>query len=100
MPAFTLCLAAAVFFTKFKNLKIIQNMMVGVRPACLAMVCGVCITLSMTNYAENNVISLPSILIGVLDAFLLIKCKISIPKVILLSAALGILFYGIVPVML
>ena len=100
MPAFTLCLLAAVFFTKFKNLKMIQNMMVGVRPACLAMVCGVCITLSMTNYAENSVVNWQSVFIGVLDAVLLIKFKISIPKVILLSAILGILSYCVIPTMM
>ncbi len=100
MPAFTLCLLAAVFFTKFKNLKMIQNMMVGVRPACLAMVCGVCITLSVTNYAENSVVNWQSIFIGVLDAVLLIKFKISIPKVILLSAIIGILSYCVIPAMM
>lgn len=99
-PAFTLCLLAAVFFTRFKNLKVIKNMMVGVRPACLAMVVGVCITLSMTNYTVDNVIHLSSIFIGIMDAVLLIKFKVSIPKVILLSGICGIIFYGIVPFMI
>lgn len=91
MPSFTICLLAAVFFEKFKNAKLLQNMMTGVRPACLAMVIGVCITLASTNYNESGRLSIPAIAIGVLDTVLLLKFKMSIPKVILLSAALGLL---------
>lgn len=96
MPSFTLCLIAAIFFTRFKKAKLIQNMMVGVRPACLAMVIGVCLTLSSTNYIENGGLSIPSIVIGILDTVLLLKYKISIPKVILLSAVLGLLVFGFI----
>lgn len=32
MPTFTLCFAAAVFFTKFQNARLLQNVMVGVHP--------------------------------------------------------------------
>ena len=91
MPSFTICLLAAVFFEKFKNAKPLQNMMTGVRPACLAMVIGVCITLASTNYNESGRLSIPAIAIGVLDTVLLLKFKMSIPKVILLSAVLGLL---------
>ena len=94
MPSFTLCLIAAIFFERFKNAKLIQNIMIGVRPACVAMVIGVCLTLSVTNYTENNGISVPSVIIGILDTVLLVKYKISIPKVILLSAVLGLIVYG------
>lgn len=96
MPSFTLCLMAAVFFEKFKTAKLIQRMMIGVRPACLAMVIGVCLTLSYTNYTTSSGISIPSIVIGVLDTILLVKYKISIPKTILLSAVLGLLVYGFI----
>lgn len=95
MPSFTLCLIAAVFFERFKKAKLIQNMMTGVRPACLAMVIGVCLTLSSTNYTESGEVSIPAIIIGVLDTVLLLKFKISIPKVILLSAVLGVLVHGL-----
>ena len=96
MPSFTLCLIAAVFFERFKKAKLIQNMMTGVRPACLAMVIGVCLTLSSTNYTESGGVSIPAIIIGVLDTVLLLKFKISIPKVILLSAVLGVLVHGLI----
>lgn len=100
MPSFTLCLLAAVFFTRFRNARVMQNIMVGVRPACLAMVVGVCLTLSLTNYTQDSGISFPSLLIGVLDAVLLLAFKVSVPKVILLSAALGLLFFGAFPLLL
>lgn len=94
MPSFTLCLIAAIFFERFKKAKLIQNIMIGVRPACVAMVVGVCLTLSATNYTEIGGISVPSVIIGILDTVLLLKYKISIPKVILLSAVLGLIVYG------
>lgn len=99
MPTFTLCLVAAVFFERFKKAKLIQNMMTGVRPACLAMVVGVCLTLSSTNYAVNGSIDAPLIVIGILDTVLLLKFKVSIPKVILLSAVLGLFVNGIIYVL-
>lgn len=94
MPSLTLCLIAAVFFTKFKEAKLIQHMMIGVRPACLAMVIGVCLTLCPASYMGSSGVSIPAILIGILDTVLLLKFKISIPKVILLSAVLGLCVYG------
>lgn len=96
MPTFTLCLVAAIFFAKFKKAKLMQHVMIGVRPACLAMVIGVCITLASANYVDVDGISVPSIAIGILDTILLLKRKISIPKVILLSAVLGVIVYGII----
>ena len=97
MPTLTLCLIAAVFFAKFKKAKLMQNIMIGVRPACFAMVIGVCITLAFTNYAEAGGVSVPLIVIGILDTVLLLKYKVSIPKVILLSAALGLVAHVILP---
>lgn len=95
MPTFTLCLLAAVFFARFKKAKLLQNIMVGVRPACFALVIGVCITLALTNYQSADAISLPLIVVGLLDALLLLKFKVSIPKVIMLSAGLGIAIHAI-----
>ncbi len=96
-PTLTLCLIAAVFFEHFKKARLMQDMMNGVRPACLAMVAGVCLTLSLTNYSAGNAVSLPSVGIGLLDALLLLKFKVSIPKVIILSAVLGLVIFGALP---
>ena len=52
------------------------------------------LTLAMTNYAEGGAAHLPSLGLGALDSLLLMKFKVSIPKVIGLSAALGVLLFG------
>ena len=99
MPSLTLCLLAAVFYNRFRKAKVMQNIMVGVRPTCLAMVAGVCLTLSATNYATVAGVSLPSVAIGVLDLVLLLVRKWSVPAVIGLSAALGLLAFGVAPML-
>ena len=40
-------------------------------------------------------VSIPAILIGAIDAVLLFKWDVSIPKVILLSAGLGLVLFGV-----
>lgn len=93
MPTFTLCFAASIFFERFKESRRMKQIMVGVRPACVGLIAGVIISLSSTNYVYLESVNLPAIGIGILDVILLLKCKISIPKVICVSAALGILFF-------
>ena len=97
MPSLTLGLAAAIFFERFSKARLMKDIMVGVRPACLGLVVGVCVTLSLTNYVSAGAVSLPAIGIGLLDALLLFKFKVSIPKVIILSAALGLVIFGVLP---
>lgn len=93
MPTLTLCLVAAVFFEKFKTSRRMGQIMVGVRPICVGLIVGVMISLSMTNYVVESAISLPAIGIALLDLFLLLRFKLSIPKVILISAVLGLVFF-------
>ncbi len=88
-PTLTVAFLASVFFEHAKNNKQLVKVMVGVRPACVGMVAGVIIEMSQSNY-----IDLKSVFIGILDLILLMKFKISIPLVILMSAVLGIIFFG------
>ena len=96
-PSLTLTALAAFFFERFKKSSLTQKLMVGVRPATLAMVIGVCLTLSLSNYSADGVFSPLSLAIGILAALLLFKFKLSIPKVIIISAAAGILLFGVLP---
>lgn len=91
MPTFTLCAAAAVFFEKFKQSKVLKDIMVGVRPTALGVIFAVMISLSMTNYLVAGAVSIRAVAIGVVAMFLLTKGKWSVPKVIVLSALLGLL---------
>jgi len=97
-PSLTLCALAAVFFYRFKESKIMQHILVGVRPACFGMVLGVLISLSMSNYTAPTGLKLPSIAIGVADVILLVKYKVSIPKVLIFSAAAGLVIFGVLGV--
>ena len=96
-PTFTLALAAAIFFAKFKEAKVMQSIMAGVRPACFALIVGLGITLCLSTYHGPAATVLPSLAISLLDCILLLKWRVSIPKVIFLNAALGLLFFGLLP---
>lgn len=98
-PTLTLCAAAALFFERFKRNRRMEQLLTGVRPACVGMIAGVMVSLSLTNYqAAAGGVSLPAVGIGLLDLYLLLRVRMSVPKVIGLSALLGLLFFGPVPV--
>ena len=65
--------------------------MVGVRPAALGIILAVMISLSRTNYFVNGALSWQNVGIGLAAVFLLTKGKWSVPKVIVISALLGLL---------
>lgn len=94
MPSITLCAVAAVFFHRFRNSRVMQWILVGVRPVCLGMVVGVVISLSMSNYWSAHGLNLPGLVIGAIDLVLLMKRKVGIPMVLLFSAAAGLVLYG------
>lgn len=94
-PTLTLCAVAAAFFHHFKNSRIMQRILIGVRPACLGMVLGVLVSLSLSNYRGTAGLSYPAIAIGIVDLVLLLKWKVSIPKILLFSAGTGLLLFGV-----
>lgn len=91
VPTFTLCALAAVFFEKFKNSRALKNIMVGVRPAALGIIVAVMIDLSRTNYLVDGVFAWRTAVIALIAFYLLARRKWSVPKVIVLSALLGLL---------
>ena len=95
-PTLTVCLLASIFFERFRTSNFMTKVMTGVRPACVGMIFGVIFSLCMTNYAADlGGISWPAIAIGAVSLLLLVRFKVSIPKVICLSGALGILLFGV-----
>ena len=96
-PAFTLTLVIAVFFEKFKDGILIRCIMFVVKPICIAMILSVIVTLSATTYYAEGTVQPFSIGIAALMLYLLIKRKWSVPKVIISSAMLGVIFYGVLP---
>ena len=97
-PAFTLTLVIAVFFEKFKeSSSVMRRIMFVVKPICIAMILSVIVTLSSTTYFVEGAVQPFSIGIAALMLYLLIKRKWSVPMVIVSSAMLGVIFYGVLP---
>ena len=94
-PTLTLCALAAIFFHKFRGSRVMQWILVGVRPICLGMVVGVLISLSVSNYWSGSAANLTGIVIGILDLYLLRRRKVGIPKVLVFSAAAGLVLFGV-----
>ena len=93
-PAFTLTLAAAVFFTRFRESKVMLYIMRAVKPICVGMIFAVLITLSGSTYFAEG-ISWAGLGIGLLCFWLLRKKKMAIPKVIGIAAVLGLVCFGV-----
>ena len=94
-PAFTLTLAAAVFFQKFRTSKVMGCIMRVVKPLCIGMILEVLLSLSGSAYLSETGISVMGIAIGLLCFWLLQKKKMSVPKVIGIAAALGVVGFGV-----
>ena len=95
-PTLTLTLLAAVFFQKFRTSKVMSYIMRIVKPICIGMVLGVLVGLCRQSYlTEAGGISLSGLFIGILCFVLLQKFKLSVPKVIGIAAALGLVCFGI-----
>lgn len=95
MPAFTLALVAAVFFTRFQKSSFMETIMGFVKPICIAMILDVILTLSRENYILDKKPDWIALLIGGLMFWLIWKRKWSVPKIIVCSAFLGIALYGV-----
>lgn len=94
-PAFTLTLAAAVFFAKFRESRVMGYIMRVVKPLCIGMILEVLLSLSASTYWDESGISLIGIAIALLCFWLLQKRKMSVPKVIGIAAVLGIVGFGV-----
>ncbi len=93
-PSLTVTLLAAAFLEKFKENKLMDEALYGIRPVCIGMIFAVMIQQSMSNYAGTllGFVSWPAVLIGAVSLVMLLRFKWSVPKTILLAAGLGVLF--------
>lgn len=94
-PSMTLGLTVAIFFEIFKENQIMGRIMTGVRPACIGLIAGVIFGMLQTNYLYKGKFSLVSAGIGALSLYLLVRRKWSIPAVIGISGAVGVLCFGV-----
>ncbi len=91
-PSLTLTMLAAIFLEKFKENRLLEEAMYGVRPVCIGLIFAVIVQQSMSNYAGTlfGFVSWQAVLIGVVSLLVLMKGKWSVPKTILLAAGLGL----------
>lgn len=93
MPSLTLSMVAAHFILRMKGNKTLESAMRGVRPASLGMLVAAAVTLGITTFLPTGglQVSWNMVLIAVICGYLLIRKNLSIPKTILIAAALGLL---------
>lgn len=94
-PSLTLGAVVAVFFHKCKNNTILGRLLTGIRPVCPGMVIGVLLSIAKTTFFPETGAALGSIAIGAADWLLMQKYKLPVPMIILVSAAAGLILYGI-----
>lgn len=94
-PTLTLTLAAAVFFQKFRDSRVMGFLMRGIKPVCVGMIVCVFLTLSRSTFWTAEGVSWAGIGIGLVCFGLLYTKKLSIPKTIGVAAVLGVIFFGI-----
>ena len=90
-PTFTLCLLAAIFFEKFKTNKYMQNALYGIRPVCVGLILATGLSMVGSNVFPAGVFCWQAAVIAAVGGVLVWKWKWSVPRLIALSAALGLL---------
>lgn len=93
-PSLTLSMLAAHFIFRLKGNKILESAMRGVRPASMGMLAATAITLSITTFfsGETGAVAWNLVGIAAVCGVILIKGKLSIPKIIGIAAILGLIF--------
>lgn len=89
-PTMTVCMMMGAALERFKNNRGMERMMTGIRPASVGMIFGIILSLSLENYAPALAMDWMALVIGALDLVLLMKYKLGIPLVIIISAVLSI----------
>ena len=89
-PTLTLTLVAAACFERFRKSRGLTNILYGVRPVCMGLIFAVMLTLPDGTVFQAGALHWQSLVIAAVGAVLMFKWNWSVPKVIALSAALGL----------
>lgn len=95
-PSLTVTMLVAMFLAKFKESRLMDEALYGIRPVCIGMIFAVIIQQSMVNYAGTllGFISWPAVVIGLVSLLVLFRFQWSVPKTIVLAAVLGLILGG------
>lgn len=88
--SFILVTIATHYLLKFKESKVIKSALLGMRPALIGLIISAFIQLGRQSYTE-----IKAIIIGIIISIISFKTKIHPILVIVISAILGIILYGI-----
>lgn len=92
-PTFTLCLVIGIFFQKVKHSDLMQRLLVGIRPACIGLTFSAITSLFLSNYFMEGQLDLRALVIGLVGFVFHYRGKLSVPVLILLSAAAGLVLF-------
>lgn len=92
--SFILVLIASHYLIKFRDSVTLKNALRGMRPALVALILNASLSTARTAYLPFN---FRAVLIGGVTLWLLLKTKTHPILTIILSAVMGIIFYGISP---
>lgn len=96
VPSFTIALLAAVFFNRFRQSHIIENILLGIRPGTIGLTLGVFLSLGKTTYLTAvGAVDFSAIAISVVCLFCLLKLKLTPQITLLISAILGAAIAGV-----
>ena len=92
-PSLTVTMLVAMFLAKFKESRLMDEALYGIRPVCIGMIIAVIIQQSMVNYAGTllGFLSWPAVVIGLVSLLVLFRFQWSVPKTIVLAAVLGLI---------
>lgn len=91
MPSLTICMLAGKFLEQFRSSQRLKDALYGIRPASVGMIAAVSVTLAGSTFLSAGSPDIPGMLVAALALFLLLKFKLSVPKLVLLCAAAGLL---------
>lgn len=95
--SFFLVIIASHFIRKFKNSVILKSILLGLRPALIALILSAVYSSANKIYYnfETKVFDFKAMIISIITMILLLKTKIHPILIILFSAVLGFIFYGL-----
>ena len=96
-PSITLTLVAAIFIKKFRESRLMEEALHGIRPVVIGIIVGVIVDQSKANYIGDflGFLSIPALLSGIVSLIVLLRFKWSVSKTITLAAALGLILGAI-----
>lgn len=90
-PSLTIGILASHYLNKLKKTSFMQQILSGTRPTCVALILTTILSLVPATYQSGASIRISSIFITGIIVFVMYKWKLSIPKIILLAAVLGLI---------